>query len=139
MDISGSDAWVDCLLQCEESPLALALKASPIKPDVAPLFNSSGCTASSSSSGSQSIVYAAKPHDDPIANTTCAAVDAPAETCVAAMHLSARKQMLIRLQIERNGCCGARLVHLPTQGFRPIEAATRRLRPKTRKQKQGPV
>ena len=52
VDISGDGAWVDCLLQCEENPLALALEASPIKPDAAPLFMSSGCTASSSSSGS---------------------------------------------------------------------------------------
>ena len=93
IDISGPDGWVDCFQYCEEDPLARALEASPINPDAAPFFNSPGCTgalaardgmASSSSSGIESIVYAVKPHDDPIANTTCAAADAPAETCAAA-------------------------------------------------------
>ena len=51
------------------------------------------------------------------------------------MHLPARKQMLIRLPMERNGSCRARLVHLQTQGFRPVQAVTRRFRPKARKQK----
>ena len=60
IDISGPDGWVDCFQYCEEDPLARALEASPINPDVAPFFNSPGCTgasaardgmASSSSSG----------------------------------------------------------------------------------------
>ena len=57
---SKADAWVECLMVCEENALARALVSSPINPDAAPEFNIQVCPevlegcdvmASSSSSG----------------------------------------------------------------------------------------
>ena len=60
---SKADAWVECLMVCEENAIAKALVSSPINPDAAPEFNIQvcpevlwGCDIMASSSSSSNVL-----------------------------------------------------------------------------------